>query len=220
MLAALLENSGIDHSRHAVLLIDLDDFKVVNDSFGHAAGDVTLRVVSERLRESCRGEDFVGRLGGDEFVVVWKDMPESGDLTSRLDTLLRSIVEPIPFSGRLLAPCASIGCAVVPRDGSTINVILSAADLAMYEAKRQGKNGFAVFDESMRCSEKDLPTLTAALRHALTCEEFVLHFQPMFDRSNNHIVGHEALIRWHHPTRGLLAPAMFLNDIDSGYDAG
>ena len=209
----LSKDRQAERDQYAVMLIDLDDFKTINDSLGHAAGDAILKTVADRLLESCRDGDFVGRLGGDEFVLVWKGVTDPGLINQRLENLMQSIDRPVTLSGQIIVPSASIGCALAPRDGASTAEVLKAADTAMYNAKNEGKHTFAVFDKNMNNDIKDLAALSAEIRHALACEEFVLHYQPIFDRNKNLLVGHESLVHWNHPTRGLLSPAAFLDDV-------
>ena len=147
------------------MLIDVDVFNAINDSLGHAAGDTILKAVSKRLRESCRENDFVGRLGRVEFVLVWQGMAGRDAIASRLESLLQSIVQPVTLSGQLLEPSASISCALAPRDGSSTCEILGAADMEMYQAKRQGKSSFAMFHDKLRNDAADLAAVSS-LKHS------------------------------------------------------
>ncbi|MEM9037122.1 MAG: EAL domain-containing protein [Actinomycetota bacterium] len=198
-----------DDRRVALLLLDLDQFKLVNDSLGHAAGDDLLRVVAERLRRSVRTGGMVGRLGGDEFVVllVDADLEEAEGLAKRISRLLS---DPVVIAGRELQVSASVGVAV-SEPGSTADDLLREADTAAYHAKALGRNRYEIFDSALRDRAQEQLSLETGLRRALREQQFVLHYQAIRDLVKGHVVGAEALVRWQHPTEGLVNPGRFVD---------
>ena len=193
--------------RLAVLLLDLDGFKAVNDSLGHAAGDRLLRQLAERLRAAVAPSDMVARLGGDEFAVLVEAAgPGAGLRTARL--VLEALAAPVPFEGRVVRVTASIG--VVEQAGQGIEDVLRDADVAMYAAKSAGKACVREFEPAMRRAVVARAELEADLRHALDRGQFVLQYQPVVDLDSREVRGAEALVRWRHPRRGLLPPATFV----------
>ena len=192
----------------AVLYLDLDDFKSVNDSLGHQTGDRLLVAVADRLRECLRPGDTVARLGGDEFAVIIPDLAEC-DVEALADRVAQSVGERYVLQGRELFVAASVGVAVAA-DNESADTLLSNADLAMYRAKRLGLGRHHRYHTGMREAIIDRVALEAELHHALDRNELVLHYQPTIDLASDAVVGAEALIRWRHPTRGLLPPARFI----------
>jgi len=194
--------------RTAVLYLDIDRFKVVNDSLGHAEGDQLLRDVAERLRASVRSEDLLSRLGGDEFTVVAPGLDPAG--AQRLGERIRAALDkPFTLSGLRVVTTVSIGIAL-SRQSSTALDLMRYADAALYEAKGAGRNRVVVFDDSMRAALSNRLQRESTLRQALDDDEFEAWFQPLVDPHTRAIVAVEALARWRHPTRGVLAPAAFL----------
>ena len=196
----------------AVLYLDLDGFKAVNDTLGHHVGDELLQAMSERLLSCVRPSDTVARLGGDEFAVLVPDVtgePEAAALAGRITTLLS---QPYRLQGQDVFVASSVGLALTPNDGSptTATALLGDADLAMYQAKQQRLGGYQRYQPAMRTTISERVTLESELRHALRRDELVLHFQPTLDVATGRWVGAEALVRWQHPTRGLLAPDAFI----------
>ena len=193
----------------ALHCLDLDHFKVINDSLGHPAGDALLIAGGKRLLEAARGH-FVARLGGDEFVVI---QAVHGDRDS-IDRLARDILEamtvPISIDGNELAPSTSIGVAIAPHDGSDSETLLRNADLALYRAKESGRGTFAFFEESLNARAQQRRQLETDLRLAVERDEFELYYQPLFDLEQNRICSFEALLRWNHPTRGIVSPVEFI----------
>jgi len=200
----------------AVLFGDLDGFKLVNDSLGHAVGDQLLRAVAQRLVESARVEDLVGRLGGDEFVVVCRgDEVDTGGAEAIAQRFIEVVSQPIHIDGREHVVSMSMGIAV--SDGTqTASELVQQADLAMYAAKRTGRRRVAVFDREMRVHADERLELEADLRTALSTDEIVLHYQPIVNTSTGDVLGFEALARWNHPTRGMLLPKEFMPVVESG----
>jgi diguanylate cyclase (GGDEF)-like protein/PAS domain S-box-containing protein len=195
--------------RCAVMLIDLDRFKHVNDTLGHDIGDKLLAEVARRVRASVREVDIVARLGGDEFVVVIPDLNEDMSLETIVAKLFDQLHGNIDLPGRVIYTSASVGVAVSPKDGTDGSTLLQHADLAMYAAKYQGGDSYRLFDSSM-ASSVDRLALEVDLRGAVERQEMVLHYQPRVDTITGRPVGFEALIRWNHPTRGLIAPGVFI----------
>jgi diguanylate cyclase (GGDEF)-like protein/PAS domain S-box-containing protein len=195
----------------AVLVCDVDRFKVVNDGMGHAAGDAVLCAVAEQLRAQVRPGDTVGRFGGDEFVVVCPEVGDVDAVVAIAERLAEAVSEPVQVGSTELVATASIGIAVGSEPGEAAAAgLLRDADAAMYRAKARGRNRFELFDDAMRArADRRLRTETE-LRKALEREELLLHYQPVLDLATEEVVGVEALLRWQHPTRGLLEPEQFV----------
>ena len=196
--------------RLAVLYLDLDQFKAINDTLGHSVGDELLQAVAARLRAGLREMDVVGRLGGDEFAIIQNDVADESDITNLVGRLFETIRAPYDVNGHELRIDTSIGIALAPGDGSDPDQLLRNADLAMYRAKGDGRGIYRFFEEEMGRRVKARLDLEFELRQAIMSEEFVLHYQPVFNVRTNQITGCEALIRWRHPTRGLILPAEFI----------
>jgi len=195
----------------AVIFIDLDNFKVVNDSLGHEAGDALLMTIAERLLEAVRPGDTVARLGGDEFILLLEDIPDVPDIVAIVDRILLAFRSPILLPQKELFASASIGIAFTGGNQEiTEDTLLRHADTAMYHAKSQGKSGYAIFDPSMNALVVERMEIETGLRLALERDEFVVYYQPLIDLETGHIAGAEALIRWNHPERGLVSPLHFI----------
>ncbi|WP_162924438.1 EAL domain-containing protein [Rubrobacter indicoceani] len=195
----------------ALLYLDLDNFKYVNDSLGHAAGDTLLTEVAARFRGCVRAEDTVARLGGDEFVVLLDEVENPDCATTTAKRISASLYEPFHLEDRELFVTASIGVvATDPGEQRSAEEILRDADVAMYTSKRSGKDRYSVFEPSMSERSARRLGLENDLRRAITREEFVLHYQPRVDIETQSLVGFEALVRWQHPERGLLSPGDFI----------
>ncbi len=197
-------------SRLAVMLLDLDNFKTINDQLGHAAGDQVLKEVANRLKAQLREEDTVARLGGDEFVIVLSDITRAKDVAIVADKIFESLSEPLELEGHATRLRASVGIVLYPDDGTTPDVLLQHADLSMYNAKQAGKNRYHFFSRQMQEDLNARLQLERELRQAIERVEFVFHYQPKVDLATGYIIGAEALIRWQHPERGLLYPGDFI----------
>ncbi|QYF91685.1 EAL domain-containing protein [Massilia sp. PAMC28688] len=194
----------------AVMFIDLDRFKGINDSFGHHVGDAVLREVSGRLTRCVRGVDTVSRQGGDEFVVILADVGGADQAGHVAATVMQAVAQPVHTDGHSVSLSVSIGIAMYPTDGQDIDTLLRHADVAMYHAKQGGRNAFSFFNPDMNARVVERVQLENSLRHALANHEFELAYQPEVDIASGQTVGVEALLRWRHPQRGLLMPQHFL----------
>jgi diguanylate cyclase (GGDEF)-like protein len=196
----------------AVLFLDLDRFKYINDSLGHAAGDKLLQSVSKRLLANVRGSDTVSRLGGDEFVVLLSEISCPEDAATSAKRILLSLNAPhsIGEEQDLQHIDGSIGISVYPEDGDDAETLIKNADMAMYHAKEQGRNNFQFFKAEMNRKAVERQSLEGGLRRALEREEFLLHYQPKINLETGEITGVEALIRWQQPERGLVPPSQFV----------
>jgi diguanylate cyclase (GGDEF)-like protein len=206
---------GIFHAERAekfmaVMFIDLDDFKTINDSLGHDAGDALLIEVARRLKNAVRAGDTICRLGGDEFTVVMENMQSISDVGAAADKLQAVLRQPYALHGRHFSTGASIGVTLCPLDSGAAEDLLRNADIAMYQAKRQGKGRYHFYTADMNDRIREQLELKEDMRRGIGNEEFVLHYQPKIDMRSGRITGMEALVRWQHPERGLLAPAVFV----------
>jgi diguanylate cyclase (GGDEF)-like protein/PAS domain S-box-containing protein len=194
----------------AVMFVDLDHFKKINDSLGHGVGDKLLQSVAGRLVTCVRRTDTVSRLGGDEFVVLLSQVEHGGDAAFSARKILRALAAPHIVDGKSLDVNVSIGVSTYPNDGPDAESLMNKADTAMYEAKQIGRNNFQFFRLDMQARLADRQLLEADLRYALGRNEFLLHYQPKFDLQTKQITGVEALIRWAHPQRGIVSPGQFV----------
>ena len=202
-----------------VLFFDLDNFKQVNDSLGHTAGDALLKQVAIRLQHGVRGSDYVARnsknmklarLGGDEFTVLLPDIDQPEDVVIVAQRVLKEMAQPFVIEGRDVYATASIGISVFPTDGDDANSLLTHADVAMYQSKSDGGNSYRFYSESMGVRAKKKLKISSELRGAVKRDEMLLHYQPQVDMETGKLKGVEALVRWNHPKLGLLAPDEFL----------
>lgn len=193
-----------------VLFLDLDRFKLINDTMGHGAGDALLREVARRLKSCVRDEDAVARLGGDEFTLVLSDLADAGAAAIVAQRILRALSRPFGIDGRQVHTSASIGITLCPVDGKTVDALIKQADTAMYRAKERGRDGYAFFTAEMHSQVEKRVFLEDGLRHALDRREFVLHYQPQVDIERGRIFGLEALLRWERPSTGLVSPGEFI----------
>ncbi len=194
----------------AVVFIDLDHFKFVNDSLGHSTGDKLLKDMGERLRLVLRDGDTVARLGGDEFVLILNDQTRDDVIFRAMQRINAKLNEPFVIDGKELYVTCSAGISLYPQDGTDVETLLKNADAAMYRAKEHGRNNFQFYTAEMNSKVNERLALEGSLRRALERKEFILHYQSKVDVKSGAIVGAEALLRWNHPERGLMAPDLFV----------
>ena len=210
MLRRAIDAAARYQRQFALLFIDLDRFKVINDSLGHDAGDMLLVEIGGRLRRALRSSDVVARLGGDEFVVILEEAAERHEVERIAGELLSVLSQPLQLSGHECHTTASIGIAMYPSDGADIQTLTKNADMAMYLAKEDGKNGFRFFTKEIKTQSIERLKLESALRRALERDQFSLHYQPKIDMASGQITGVEALLRWNHPDLGTVSPGQFI----------
>ena len=198
------------HRQLAVLFLDLDRFKYINDTLGHHAGDQLLQEVASRLKACLRASDTVARLGGDEFVVLLPELSEAKYVANTAQKILSAIAKPFKLQGQEFRVTASVGISLYAQDGLDEQTLTKNADIAMYQAKQQGKNNFQFYSEKLNAESLERLTLELGLRHALERNEFRLHYQAKRDIRSGQITGMEALLRWEHPDLGLIAPMQFI----------
>jgi diguanylate cyclase (GGDEF)-like protein/PAS domain S-box-containing protein len=218
---------AIAHARRyqyhlAVLFLDLDRFKLINDTLGHNVGDLLLKHLADRLSESIRHSDSIGRstetvqthelarLGGDEFTVLLTNLKDVQDASKVARRILEGLAQPFLVSGHEIFVTVSVGIAIFPADGDSVDMLLKNSDTAMYHAKEQGRNNFQYYSNAMNAAANERLMLEREVRHATEREEFVVYYQPQIDLRSGRIMGAEALVRWQHPKRGLLVPGEFL----------
>jgi diguanylate cyclase (GGDEF)-like protein len=199
-----------DAKQLAVLFVDLDRFKNINDTLGHEAGDLLLQEVGKRLQTCLRESDTVARLGGDEFVVLLPVLRDAADAEVVAHKILAATSKPFAALGQEFRVTASVGISTYPQDGEDEQSLMKNADIAMYQAKEEGKNTFQFYSAQMNTHSFERLALESSLRRALEHEEFELHYQPKIDARGGGIVGIEALLRWQHPELGMVAPAKFI----------
>jgi diguanylate cyclase (GGDEF)-like protein len=219
LLSDRLSQTMLQCNRHeqslAVVFLDLDGFKQINDAFGHDVGDELLIALSLRMKEALRESDSLARIGGDEFVAVLADLAKIEDCKPVLDRLLLAASEPIIVGNILLHVSASIGVTIYPQDGADADILMRHADQAMYVAKESGKNRYHFFDTAQDNKIKMQRESLEAIRSALDTDQFVVYYQPKVNMRTGSVTGFEALIRWQHPERGLLNPIEFLPVIEN-----
>lgn len=199
------------HGSHvALIFLDLDHFKNINDSLGHTVGDQVLQAVARRLSEHVRDVDTVSRQGGDEFLIILKDVPDVDAVAPIVTKLIEAVSQTIVIDGQELSTSVSAGVAMCPFDGDDADTLMQRADTAMYRAKEEGRNTFRFFDDRMNAESVEKLTLRNGLRHALDQRQFLLYYQPQIELSSGKVVGVEALLRWQHPQWGLVPPARFI----------
>ncbi len=209
-VAQRLESADASGLVPVVLFLDLDDFKIVNDTLGHAAGDALLAAVGERIQATLRAGDLAARIGGDEFAVLLWDTPELPVARRVAERLIGAFDSGSPSDGAVASARVSIGVATGHPGAGSADELLRNADVAMYSAKARGKNRIAFFEPEMATAVVARHTLTASLQRAVTANEFVLHYQPIVDIASGQITGLESLLRWEHPTRGIIWPGEFI----------
>ncbi len=210
-LEVAIQRAQREHQRLAIMFLDLDDFKQVNDTLGHSAGDELLVLVGERLRRALRREDTVARLGGDEFLILLNGARDADRVAVMARKILAVFENPFVAKKRDIFLSGSLGIALCPDDGSNPEALMANVDTAMYRAKKTGRNTFQFFTTEMQRHAQERAALESGLRRALRREELSLHYQPIRELSTGRIVSLEALVRWQHPERGLLLPRTFVN---------
>lgn len=214
-LFSRLLTQGMQYARRnrqqlALMFLDLDRFKAINDSLGHDAGDELLQVVAERLKKSLRESDTVARLGGDEFVILLPSITDSNQIAPVAEKVLAAVGKPFTLAGHEFRITASIGVALFPADGEDEQTLMKNADIAMYHAKSEGKNNFQCYSEKLNTDSLERLALESSLRNALENNEFRLFYQAKRDMATDRITGMEALLRWEHPDLGLILPMQFI----------
>jgi diguanylate cyclase (GGDEF)-like protein len=205
-----IQLAGSNGGQCAVLFIDLDRFKIINDTWGHAAGDALLVEVAQRLRNSVRKGDVVARVGGDEFIIILNEVSHRDQAARIARELLSAIRREIFLGGHEIQTTASVGIAMFPSDGSDVETLTKSGDMAMYRAKEHGKNTFSFFEKKMDAVAAARVKLGQELCPALTAGQFKVHYQPIVSIETRHTVGMEALVRWLHPEHGLMSPDKFI----------
>jgi diguanylate cyclase (GGDEF)-like protein len=206
----LIKTAFRRNERLAVLQLDLDRFKQINDTLGHAAGDLVLVKTAERMKSACRASDVCVRLGGDEFVMVLSAAGNSQDINAVASRILKNINDPIDFEGATILPGASAGIAVYPVDADNAADLMIHADLALYAAKKSGGGSCSFFSEELRAELDHRKRLERDLADAIKRREFSVYFQPQVSMTDGRVTGVEALVRWHHPERGMVSPGEFI----------
>lgn len=199
----------------AILFIDLDEFKTVNDSLGHSAGDIMLKMVALRLQECIKANDMISREGGDEFLIILSDVNEKSEIESVVNKLLQKFKQSFNVNNNIITTSASIGIALYPDDGENFDQLFQSADAAMYKAKEIGKNNYRFYTQQMKDDLVGSFQIQNNLQEAIKNKEFVLYYQPQVDLKQNRIIGVEALIRWQHPIQGLIPPLNFISIAES-----
>ncbi|GAC1574070.1 MAG: hypothetical protein NVS3B7_05790 [Candidatus Elarobacter sp.] len=209
-LAELMGAAARSSDRFTLLFVDLDRFKTINDTLGHAVGDDVLRSVAARLQAVMRPGELVARPGGDEFIILLQQVGDAAAIEAVAKRLIRCLAPAVDVGGRQLYVSASIGAAVFPEHGADAEALIAHADSAMYRAKAMGGNRYAVFESSMEAASFDRLALENELHDAVDANQFELYYQPIVSLTSREIVGCEALIRWNHPVRGLIDPQTFI----------
>ena len=205
-----IETARVNHHVLALLFIDLDGFKLINDNLGHSAGDLLLKLSADRIRHCLRPGDIAIRLGADEFLVLLPAIRETQDLQGLIEALQRRLHDPADIGQEWVRLSASIGISLYPEHGQTPDSLISAADNAMHEAKRRGRNGYLFHSPDMTAQTRERMLLEQGLLKAIEQQEFRLLYQPMTDLADGHLSGLEALIRWQHPSLGMISPDRFI----------
>ena len=206
-----LQRAKRHHHKFALLFLDLDRFKSINDTLGHKHGDTLLQIIAKTLTGTVRAEDTVARLGGDEFVILLDEVTHAEDAARLAEKIIASVAQPITIEKRDIVTSASIGISVYPDDADNIDDLVKAADIAMYHAKACGKQTYRFYTAELTAKAIEHHTIEHGLRQALANDEFVLCYQPMVSLLTGDIIGVEALLRWHHPEKGLILPEDFIH---------
>ena len=215
LLRARLEDALLDESRVSIMMIDLDGFKDVNDTLGHPAGDAVLCAAAKRIQSCVRTSDTVARMGGDEFAVLLRRLPDPARAGAIADAIIDKMGQIIMIDDEPVHISASVGIAMFPKDGATAQELLSGADLALYDAKSQGKQCRRFFTQDLRDAIAAKRAYLLDLADALSRHEFEVFYQPLVSLADGRVVGAEALLRWRHPAKGLLNPAAFLSTLEA-----
>jgi len=194
----------------ALMFIDLDKFKHINDSLGHGVGDSVLKEVARRLKGILRSEDTLARLSGDEFTVIMEELIQPEDASLLAEKILETLAEPMYIDDHMLYVSGSIGISLYPQDATDAQLLLKYADTAMYKAKKEGRNTFQFYSSEMTEFALERMAMKTSLRQAIDNKEFIIHYQPQIDALTDTLVGLEALVRWQHPTMGFLSPDQFI----------
>ena len=194
----------------ALFFIDLDKFKHINDSLGHSVGDSVLKIVANRLEGIIRKEDTLARLSGDEFTIIMEELRHPEDASLMAEKIIKTLAEAIEIDEQILYISGSIGISLYPQDSTDAQSLLKYADTAMYKAKEEGRNNFQFYSSEMTHFALERIEMKTSLRQAIDKEEFIIHYQPQISLKSNTLIGLEALVRWQHPTRGLLSPDTFI----------
>lgn len=208
---SMIEESAKLNQQCALLFMDVDNFKAINDSMGHKAGDQYLLRVAEVLRESVGEKNTACRQSGDEFLLLLNNIKSEDSIAEYTNALLERLRAPLEIDGIGLSISCSVGIAIYPQHGDSYDEVIKNADTAMYKAKESGRNGFCFYDADSHGGVKQNIHLMAGLRNAIQNGELVLHYQPQFDLKSEKLIGAEALVRWNHPTQGLLSPLTFIH---------
>ncbi|WP_240941829.1 EAL domain-containing protein [Paenibacillus sp. HB172176] len=210
-LAKLLEVPGTEQNPFAMMFLDLDSFKKINDNLGHNNGDTLLKLVASRLKNCCRSsKQIVSRMGGDEFTILLKEIASQSEVLHVAEEVIKAFEVPFEVDDYEFYITASIGIAFYPHDGTDAETLMKHADIAMYLAKDSGKNNYAIYKAAKSSIGLEQLTLESSIRKGLQNNEFVLHYQPQIDVETGNIIGTEALIRWNHPTLGIIPPSKFI----------
>ncbi|MFK5881938.1 MAG: EAL domain-containing protein [Sulfurospirillum sp.] len=209
-LSQAIYRADRNHMKFAVLFLDLDQFKQINDSLGHEIGDLVIKEVANRFGKMLRKEDTFARLGGDEFTIVLENIKSSDDVAALANKLLKNIRKPFIIKNHELYITCSIGISLFPRDAKQVDLLIRNADAAMYRAKESGRNTFNFYTKDMTESAFERVIMETSLRHAINENEFIVYYQPQYNIKTNKIIGVEALARWQHPQAGLIQPQKFI----------
>jgi len=206
----VLARSRRERSKFAILFLDLDHFKHINDSLGHPMGDELLGAVAQRLHELLREQDTVARLGGDEFVILLEDIRTRDDVRGVAQAIVATCARPFPVRTHDLSVGATVGISLFPEHGEDVTTLIKHADLALYRAKERGRGCYQFFESSFTAQATQRMLIENDLRQALERNQLSIQYQPQYSLADGQMVGAEALLRWHHPERGLIAPATFI----------
>ncbi len=209
-LPEAIEEARCRATQLAVLFLDLDRFKHINDSRGHETGDKLLKAVAQRVRATVRADDVVVRMGGDEFIVILKHARNAEEVHDTALRINEALAAPVMVDSRPLVTTVSIGVSLYPRDGADMGELLRHSDTAMYQAKDRGRNNFQLFSPAMERKSKDRMLIETDLRNAMKTAQLDVHYQPIIDIHNNKVVALESLLRWRHPSRGVIPPERFI----------